>query len=157
MGYKQTQVWFTGLFVFPAQAIAVEDKMNSKTLIELGRGVIGISKGSCKLPRASFITCSFSQKHSLVSKGQKKKKKTPNMAEKSRHPLLLSSWRDLETGEEILPGPPAHPESQPLDPGSADSWGIRSLFKEAEKFLQKLFPQVPGWRAESFFLFENHW
>lgn len=39
------------------------------------------------------------------------------MAEKSWHPLLLSSWRDLETGEEILPGPPAHPESQPLDPG----------------------------------------
>lgn len=60
-------------------------------------------------------------KAQLGIKGAKKKKKTPNMAEKSWHPLLLSSWRDLETGEEILPGPPAHPESQPLDPGSADS------------------------------------
>lgn len=70
-------------------------------------------------PHSSHVP--FLKSTAWYQRGKKKKKKTPNMAEKSRHPLLLSSWRDLETGEEILPGPPAHPESQPLDPGSADS------------------------------------
>lgn len=55
MACKQPWVWLKGLFVFLAQEISVENKMNSETLIELGRGVIGILAFSCKLARASFI------------------------------------------------------------------------------------------------------